>query len=254
MKLGKADNQCTGRTYLDEVGNQDNLDKLYEKVLKKINSRYTFLGYVGFANMIEKIESKASSLSRNLSIVKQKIDSKIKELFSNSVLIIDEAHNIKNTNTSSKTSKMKVLPPILERVVKTAENLKLILLTATPMFDNAQEIVWLLNLLLMNDKRPVVKTNQLFDRVGNLTPDGEKMLIAKSRGYISFMRGENIIKFPKRIYPDLIKHPNVLKPTQFPKKYIDGTTIPEHLRLNKLKIINCTMVGLKVKVVLVHLI
>ena len=28
---------------------------MLRKVLKKINSRYTFLGYVGFANMIEKI-------------------------------------------------------------------------------------------------------------------------------------------------------------------------------------------------------
>ena len=243
VKMGKIDNQCTGRSYLDEVGEQSSIDKLYEKVIKKINSRYHFLGYVGFANMIEKIESKAHSLSRNPSLVKERIDTKIKELFSNSVMIIDEAHNIKNTNTGGKTAKMKVLPPILERVVKTADNLKLILLTATPMFDNAQEIVWLLNLLLMNDKRPTIKTRQLFDRMGNLTPDGEKILVAKSRGYISFMRGENIIKFPKRLYPDIYNHPKIIKSSQFPKKYTDGTSIPQDLRLSKLKLINCPMIG-----------
>ena len=31
--------------------------------------------------------------------------------------------------------------------------MKLLLLTATPMFDNATEIIWLINLLRMNQKR-----------------------------------------------------------------------------------------------------
>ena len=50
-------------------------------------------------------------------------------------MIIDEAHNIKEGES------LKVLPPILEKVVKIADNMKLLLLTATPMFDNSTEIV-----------------------------------------------------------------------------------------------------------------
>ena len=36
------------------------------------------------------------------------------------------------------------------------DNLKLILLSATPMYNEAPEIVYLLNLLLNNDKKPLM--------------------------------------------------------------------------------------------------
>ena len=41
--------------------------------------------------------------------------------------------------------------------------MKLLLLTATPMFDNATEIIWLVNLLLMNQKRPTLKIDDYFE-------------------------------------------------------------------------------------------
>ena len=94
--------------------------------------------------------------------------------------------------------------------------MKLILLTATPMFDNSLEILWLINLLLMNDKRPLINKDDIFDKSGNITEKGIKILNYKTRGYISYLRGENPIKFPLRLYPDIYGHPNVL--TKFPSK------------------------------------
>ena len=54
----------------------------------------------------------------------------IKEKYSNRVLIIDEVHNIRNDSKKSDTSLY------IEKVIKYSDNLRLILLTANPMFNN----------------------------------------------------------------------------------------------------------------------
>jgi len=43
-----------------------------------------------------------------------------------------------------------------------------IMLTATPMFDTARDIISILNYLLMNDKRPKLVENEIFDTDDNL--------------------------------------------------------------------------------------
>ena len=88
----------------------------------------------------------------------------------------------------------------MRKVLKTAENIKLILLTATPMFNRAEEIVDLINYLLINDRRPLLKINDVFKN-GDLTKKGEKILINKVSGYVSYLRGENPINFAQKLYP-----------------------------------------------------
>ena len=68
------------------------------------------------------------------------------------------------------------------------------------MFNRSNEIVFLLNLLLKNDNRNPIKT-QLFDQSGNITEEGAAILLNKSQGYISYIRGEDPITFPVRLYP-----------------------------------------------------
>ena len=89
----------------------------------------------------------------------------IKEVFSNRVIIIDEAHN---TNPNSDLMKgrdrnIKVFPECIEKVLRYSENTKLILLSATPINNKPQEILWLLNLLLLNDNRGTIQENEVFD-------------------------------------------------------------------------------------------
>ena len=67
----------------------------------------------------------------------------IRQLFSDSVIIIDEVHNIKQQSNPNKDGKK--ITMILEEVIRYAENIKLILLTATPMFDVPEEIVYIVN-------------------------------------------------------------------------------------------------------------
>ena len=146
LKAGMSENQCTGTKYLDMISynSKMSIEETNKKISQIINSRYKFMGYQEFANFIERLEYRnLGSLSEEMKV--KIINTKIKQLFSDSIMIIDEAHNIKEAGTKQE----KILPPILERIVKISENMKLILLTATPMFDNSKEIRFLINLLLM---------------------------------------------------------------------------------------------------------
>ena len=64
-------------------------------------------------------------------------------MFSDSILIVDEAHNIKDKSDKDQH----IVPPILMKAVTYAKNLRLILLSATPMFDSYADLIPILNYL-----------------------------------------------------------------------------------------------------------
>ena len=82
------------------------------------------------------------------------------------------------------------------------------LLTATPMYNRSTEIIWMLNMMLLNDKKTLLDYKSVFDKNGELTEAGKSLLEMKSKGYISYLRGENPITFPLRITPKYLKHKN----------------------------------------------
>ena len=65
------------------------------------------------------------------------------------MIIIDEVQRIRGDEES------KLIIEVLEYIIKYS-NLKLILLSATPMYNQSDEIVTLLNLLLLNDNRATI--------------------------------------------------------------------------------------------------
>ena len=226
-KQGKTEDQCTKSRLMKEttIKKTDSVDVVSKKISKIINNRYRFYGYIEFSNMVRNLKK----FSRELFI------RKVRELFSGTVMIIDEVHNIKEG--SGKEGKK--LPNYLKEILGIAENMKLVLLSATPMFDRADEIIFILNLLLINDKREPISESNMFDRNGKITPHGKRVLIDKSRGYISYLRGEHPLKFPKRLNPDIYNDKKLIK--SFPDIDINGKLIPEHRRIQKLKIIGCGM-------------
>ena len=130
-----------------------------------------FKGYEQFYNYFEKkivISSKLDTKTQQ-KMFKQKI----KKMFSNSVIIIDEAHNLRSENENSEknddTQRKKMLKGvtlILERLADNADNLKLLLLSATPMYNSPKEIIALLNLMNRNDGRRTIRSDQVFDSSG----------------------------------------------------------------------------------------
>ena len=87
--------------------------------------------------------------------------------FSNRLIVIDEAHNIR----TSDSKELKRTSENLLQLVKYTDSLKLLLLSATPMFDKAREIVWLLNLMNLNDKRFEIRDTDIFDSHDNFIRD-----------------------------------------------------------------------------------
>lgn len=239
LKQGMPRDQCTRDKYMNllniDINNlktQEDYNRVNNRIKKLIKNKYSFYGYREFANMIEKLEN-ISTPGLNESMKNRIIQKKIQKMFSHSVMIIDEVHNIKE-NSGSK--EMKVLPPIIKRVLTNAINMKLVLLSATPMYDNATEIIFLLNLLLMNDKRDTIEVKDIFKKNGSLKKGGREKLKEISRGYISYLRGEHPIKFPKKLYPDIYNDSLLIK--KFPIKDVNDTDIEP---INNLKIIGCVM-------------
>ncbi len=179
----KLNDQCTSDTYKNLINDEGDIDKNRNKLVKKY---YEFYGYLEFANRIKFIYEK----------YKDKFDYICDKKYSNRVLIIDEAHNIRGDDSESSDDTIKYLKLLIENT----RNLKLILLTATPMYNKANEIVELLTLLYANDKRDYSKIKDVF-KDDILIKDIE--LSRYCKGYISFIKGESEDKFPERLYPNI---------------------------------------------------
>jgi hypothetical protein len=196
-KLHKDDIvQCTGKKY--ELKSEDKYltkEQQIRKIRNNILKTYKLMGYLKFANYV-KLKTNWNGKMKNITDKVKKI---IDLEFSNRIIIIDEVHNIKSTTVSKETQK--TVPPILEAVIKYSNNKRIILMSATPMHDSPKEIVYLLNLMLMNDNRELIKETDIFDKDEYLTEVGIKILEDKAKGYISYIRGNNPISFPVKVYP-----------------------------------------------------
>lgn len=205
---------CLGNAFIEEV-NPTNIkgisrEKIISQVKSIINQYYVFMGYVELANFIRK---KIAISNVNLSFDdKRKLEiQNMRKFFNNRLIIIDEVHNIRLTedNKDDKTGKL------LMDLSKHCNNMRLLLLSATPMYNSHNEIIWLTNLMNANDKRGLIKSIEVFnsdgkfkegkkDNNGNILEEsGEELLHRKLTGYISYVRGENPYTFPYRIYPEV---------------------------------------------------
>lgn len=128
---------------------------------------------------------------------------KLRKLFANTLIIIDEVHNIRITDDNRDKRVAKILFQIVQKV----NNVRLLLLSGTPMYNSYKEIVWLINLMNLNDRRATIDIADVFDERGNFRLDadgreiGKELLVRKATGYVSFVRGENPYTFPYRVYP-----------------------------------------------------
>ena len=215
---------CTGNTYLKRTGSEFERDKnvITRRVAQSINTRYTFLGYIQFHRMIEDIVKRVPK-GLDEQAFKAQRTRLLRREFSGRLVIIDEAHNLRDTPGEgadddadspggdielTETQAGKKLTPSLMKVLESAEGMKLLLLSGTPMYNSYREIIFLLKLLLMNDKRMILSEREVFLPDGRFKPatperkGGEELLGAAANAYISFMRGENPLSFPVRLQPE----------------------------------------------------
>jgi len=215
---------CTGNLYLELTGTEYEKDrKVIEKKVKKlVRSRYEIMGYLQLYSYVQKLINSVPQM-KDLRDRDERIELKIKKEFSNHCMIIDEAHNLRDIPTVeeddnidlaggevelSDSQQGKKLTPILKKILNESDSMKLVLLTATPMYNSYLEILFLLNLLLINDKRPIIREKDIF-KDNRFSESGKKLFGSIVRNYISFMRGETPLTFPIRLKP--LKVPRIEK-------------------------------------------
>ena len=236
----KEDNQCTANEYnYEEDKYEKNKERLKEKKIKEF---YEMKGYLSFANSVKNyIEENTKHISQNNILERKKREIElIKEKYSNKVLIIDEVHNIRSEESIIK-SRDTIL--FIEKVIKYSDNLKLILLTANPMFNQPEEIVWILNMLLMNDNRKTIHEEIKFNENNELTEESIELINENSKGYVSYLRGENPITFPYRLYP--INRDRILKTD---KLDIFGNKVKNNEKLSFLELYSSKLEGKQRKI------
>lgn len=265
--------QCVGDAYYLQDPKLDET-QLVRKINSNIGQYYKFAGLRKFVNDIDKLKEKPTfSLGK---------------YFSNSVIIIDEAHSLnekeetedededegnkkvvkpkkswgKRKTTSKKTTEAeeplksakqssKAAPtPIIDmlhQIFEQAKGIKLILLTATPMKDTADDLYVLLDLLHINDKRPPIDKNRLFPPgATTLSQESAQYLKEVAKGYVSYVRGENPINFPKivDVANDYIEYETIQKDQKtylpHPPLFSDGTIFNKSY-MQHIKLIRCPM-------------
>jgi N12 class adenine-specific DNA methylase len=164
--FGKDDQQnrhegCTGNRYLELTQTLYERDRkdIELRVGRLINKRYAIMGYVAFRNMVRDIKSQiASTLPAKRKEEQNTI--LLQRALSGSLFIVDEAHNLRDVSETaedddddlgdrSDAAAGKKLTPMLREVLQKCEGNKLMLMSATPMYNSYKEIVSLLNLLLL---------------------------------------------------------------------------------------------------------
>ena len=208
-------------------------EKLVHQVHILINKYYTFKGYDSLSNYIEKV-----ALQNNSDGDPDKATENLDKEFNNRLVVIDEIHNIKiaedvvdTSDIQNKKKAKNIIAIRLMKLVESAKNMRLLLLSATPMYNSYKEIIYLLNLLNRNDQRATVKESMIFDKSGNFKEGGEELLIQKARGYISFVRGENPFTFPYRIYPKLFAPEHSLLNKSYPIEQMNGKELDKDNRI-----------------------
>jgi hypothetical protein len=223
LQFGKTPNEankhrgCTGDIYLSLTNHMYTRDEtvIRRDIARAIASRYKFFGYYALYKEIERIKESIPKGTANRTEIQM---NELRDVFSNRILIIDEAHNLRDNpdekedestddisiiDTKDSLAGKKLTPYLLE-VLEYSEGITLVLMTATPMYNSYKEIIFLLRLILTNEKQPLVQFSDIFEenREGiRFTDQGKKLLGGYANRYISFMRGENPLTFPVRLSP-----------------------------------------------------
>jgi len=197
----------TGETYLKNKNILSQMTKMekereYKIALYAVSQYYRIMSYKTFYKKVlgEKIvENKLSEDNKIKKSYKKNTEGEIeRELvvdrinnMDNAILIVDEAHNLSGNEYGE----------ALKKIIKNSQNLRVVLLTATPMINLADEIVDLLNFLRPLDDQ--VQRDKIFTGEKNylmkLKEGGIEYLKEKAKGYISYYRGNIPYTYAKRV-------------------------------------------------------
>jgi len=195
--------QCTGRRYLEMLQRSQleplrYTDKTAQVKIMRLASRiieefYDFQGYAEFANILDR---------KKISMTGNEVNKWIHETFDNRLIVVDEAHNLRETTETTTT---KLIGIAMEQILKTATGVTLVLLTATPMYDQYDELLYYFNMFMWNERiqasNEYVKPSDIFTDTGDFKEGKESVFRGWCQDYVSFIKGDNPFTFPFRLPP-----------------------------------------------------
>ncbi len=211
---------CTGETYLKNKQMLEQMtdaekEREYKMAVYNALQFYKILSYKTFYKKVlgekiaeKKIVSESTENARIKTSYKKTDEGEYEREIvvdritnmDNTLIIVDEAHNITGNEYGE----------ALKKIIRNSKNLRVILLSATPMTNLADEIIDMLNFL-----RPIndpIKRDLVFTGEKNYTmkfkPEGKEYLQKMATGYISFFRGNIPYIFADRV--DIGEIPNGL--------------------------------------------
>ena len=191
---------CSGHRYLKQLPQWTKMNptEINRKVQQMINDEYSFYGYLKIVNVVEKIKERGRRRYPNDKAMRQQyLFWMVRDLFSDRVIIIDEIHNIRIANDKS----LKKFPKILKMILMFSENVRLVLLSATPMFDQPDEFSWIMDFIYTTDKHyRSYDTSIDFEDETLLSESTNKRLAYFARNYVSYMKGYNPKTFPIKYF------------------------------------------------------
>ncbi len=163
-----------GDGWLDELSLRlfaGSKDELVQQVRAFMDAHYEFVDY---SQLADAVSSPDAALAGRL-------------------IVVDEVHNVQHHPAYRAA---------IDRAV-TFPDVSVLLLTATPLYDDPKEVVWLLNVLNQADGHSdrLLAVEDVFDEHDEVTEEGRAKLLQAASGHVSYVRGENPVTFPFRLYP-----------------------------------------------------
>ena len=197
--------RCTQEIYIDLIAAlPPALDT--QAVHSIISQRYAFYTYEGFATLVDGMT-----------------DAQLRARFSEVTVIVDEAHNLRDTSEGGQ-GKRAAAAMVRALTIGQGQNNRLVLLSATPMFNEPEEILFLMALLCINEGRKDLHAKRLphlLDKNGAPVPATWQLVERLAQRYVSYVRSQNPFTFAMRLSPKASGIP-VLDAPAWTRKVRDG--------------------------------
>lgn len=199
--------KCTGQTYKKM---QDKYTYLTEAEKHK-NERHAIAEAMQYYKIMSYKSFHKKVIGEKILDMKTNVDTKTKSIYrknkdgeferdvsgeriynlNNTLIIVDEAHNLTDNSQGE----------ALVKIINNSVNLKVVLMTGTPLKNLGSDIIDLINFLRPKDSP--MERDKIFNSHKNhlmdFKPDGPEYLKKMLNGYISHVRGSDPLTFAKRI-------------------------------------------------------
>ena len=180
--------KCAGSFYEDTLIKK-NIKIDSDSIMKELENYYSFHTYDSFTKIVADLE---------------KVED-IKKGFDDSIVIIDEAQNVRMTENKKQYKRISLF---IEKITDIAD-MRMIFMSATPIFDKTQEFVWFVNIMnkldLDYDERKQhkpLKNSEIFKDNNFKSKLSRDEFTKALKGKITYVKSGNPAFFPLKLYDE----------------------------------------------------